>query len=408
MKLLFLTLLYPPALREEALRLSKDGLQSQADGLQQALLRGLSAQGADVQVVNSLPVGAFPRPYPRLWLPGRRLDERTLELGCVNLPLLKQRMRYRRARRALAQWYRQSDDHRNVLVYSLYLPYLRAVMAEKRRHPDLRAHLIITDLPNGLGISSGRTGLQKRLEARWGSQSLALCAGFDSFALLTRAMADVLPIGDKPYAIVEGVAPTEEPVAEPESLREPIRLALETSRPAVLYTGTLNREFQLDLLLEAFVHPTLANVELWLCGHGDMEAEIQSVCRVSENVRYFGFVPREEARLLQQHAAALINPRSPKSEFTRYSFPSKTLEYLLSGRPVLCCKLPGIPNEYDAYLNYVRDCTAAGIREAVLRLLALPQARREEIGRRGRAFVLEKKNERAQAEKLLSLLRRAT
>ena len=405
MKLLFLTLLYPRELREEAHRLSLDGLQNQADGFQQALLRGFAEQGAQVDVVNCMPVGAFPRPYPRLLLPHKRLNEHLLELGGINLPLCKQAMRFYRARRVLEIWYHQSNDHRDVLVYSLYLPYLRAVAAAKRQHPDLRAHLVVTDLPGGLGISSGRAGLVKRLEQRWGSRSLALSARFDTYTLLTHAMADVLPIGGKPFTIIEGIASTEEPAARPQNASEAVRGAIARKRPAVLYTGQLQREFQLDRLLKAFAHPDLADVELWLCGHGDMEADILTASREQGNVRYFGFVPRAEARLLQQHAAALINPRSPEGAFTQYSFPSKTLEYMLAGRPVLCCKLPGIPNDYDPYLRYVRECTADGFREAIVTLLALSPPKRDAIGQRCQAFAREHKNERTQATRLLALIR---
>ena len=38
-----------------------------------------------------------------------------------------------------------------------------------------------------------------------------------------------------------------------------------------------------------------------------------------------------------------VNPRQNNEEFTKYSFPSKTMEYLASGVPVVAYKLDGIP-----------------------------------------------------------------
>ena len=84
------------------------------------------------------------------------------------------------------------------------------------------------------------------------------------------------------------------------------------------------------------------------------------------NIRYFGFVSHERALELQAKAALLINPRSPKGVFTRYSFPSKTLEYMRSGKPVVCHRLEGIPEEYDPYLQYIEGEGAGAIVNACL------------------------------------------
>ncbi len=408
MNLFCLTLLYPSALRAEAARRSRTGLQNQADAFQQSLLRGLRKAGAEVWVANSLPVGVFPLQYKGLRIPAAQTGKQEQELGCVNLPILKQRQRTRRAEKALETWVRQSTENREILVYSLYLPYLRAVSRVKCKHPDLKATLLVTDLPNELGLSSGRKGLAQRLERRWGNESLRLCACFDRYVLLTAQMADVLPVRGKPYTVLEGIAPTEDEACEPSEASEAIRSALAEDLPAVLYTGTLNREFQLDRLLDAFADPSMRSTALWLCGKGDMEAEIASRAEAYPNIRYFGFVSRREALLLQRHAAALINPRANEGLFTRYSFPSKLMEYMLSGKPVLCCKLAGIPDEYDPYLTYIPECSARGIRSAVRALLSQPEAQRAEAGRRCREYVRTQKDERTQAQKLLSMLASAT
>ena len=65
---------------------------------------------------------------------------------------------------------------------------------------------------------------------------------------------------------------------------------------------------------------------------------------------YFGAVSPEEAARIRMRASVLVNPRTSEGRYTRYSFPSKTLEYLLGGRPVVAYLLPGIPEEYRSYL----------------------------------------------------------
>ena len=76
-----------------------------------------------------------------------------------------------------------------------------------------------------------------------------------------------------------------------------------------------------------------------------------------------------------------------------------------SGKPVLCCRLEGIPADYDPYLRYMPDGTD-GIVQAVRALMALSAEERERLGKEARNYVLQHKNPQKQCEKLLLLLRR--
>jgi len=401
MNTLFLTLLYHPDEVEAVSRLSRDGLQNQINNYQWAFIDGLRQQleaGETLSVLNALPVGVFPHRYRSPFLKTKVFDGHFRQLGGFNLPGLKQRGRAKKAEQEIEAWLAQSPDNRTLLLYTLYLPYMQAVIRVKRRHPEVRAAVIVTDLPNELGIASGRRGWLKRIEYRMGDKRLLMCAGFDGFILLTAPMAEALHVTDKPCLIMEGLI-RETPVQGGEAA---VSLP-EDSRPAVLYTGTLNRELGLDLLLEAFAE--LPEAQLWLCGRGDMEAEIKQAVQTHHNIHYFGFVPQGTALMLQQQATVLINPRTACGAFTRYSFPSKTLEYMRSGKPVLCCKLEGIPQEYDATLSYIEPQTAQGIRQSILALLEKPEAERAAMGEKARAFVLREKNARAQCSRLMAFLR---
>ena len=116
------------------------------------------------------------------------------ELGCINLPGIKQYGRARRAARKLSAWCAQAPFNRMVLLYTMYLPYLQAVERVRRRYPDLKACVIVTDLPNELGLASGRKGLLRQIEYKRGRRSMELCRKMDAFVLLTRPMADALGV----------------------------------------------------------------------------------------------------------------------------------------------------------------------------------------------------------------------
>lgn len=399
MNVLMLSLMYPEDTKNQVARDVKDKLQNQINSYQRAFVEGIRAnlkEDERLDIVNSLPVGIFPLQYRRAQIPAGWHDGHTIyELGCLNLPGIKQRGRARRAARRLAAWCAQDGANRVVLMYTMYLPYLQAVAQVRRRFPDLKACVIVTDLPNELGLASGRKGLLKRVEYARGRRSMALCRSMDAFVLLTRPMADALGVGDKPCLVIEGLIQRGADAAC-EAAGEPERLA-------VLYSGTLEPDLGVQELLEAFA--AMPEYDLWVCGQGSLAEAVAQAAKKHGNIRYFGFVPHEQALALQAKAAALINPRSPKGVFTRYSFPSKTLEYMRSGKPVVCYRLEGIPQEYDPYLRYIEGEGADAIKRAVRAALSLPREERLLLGQRARAFVLANKTPEVQCCRLTAFLR---
>ena len=103
-------------------------------------------------------------------------------------------------------------------------------------------------------------------------------------------------------------------------------------------------------------------------------------------------------------ATLLVNPRPTDEEYVKYSFPSKTMEYMASGTPVLTTVLPGMPKEYHPYVYLLEDETAEGIAKK----LKLVMAESDEVlfhkGQRAREFVLEQKNNVIQGKKILDML----
>ena len=110
---------------------------------------------------------------------------------------------------------------------------------------------------------------------------------------------------------------------------------------------------------------------------------------------------QSEVMRLQSRATALINMRDPDEEASKYCFPSKIFEYMLSGKPVLSCKLGGIPEEYFDYLIEMKSIQPEDIAQAIRGVAAKSPEARATIGQKGQQFIREQKNNIAQAKRII-------
>ena len=343
------------------------------------LIRGLAAGGADVRCVSGLPVNRAVTKKLFLHEPDERENGADYHyIKTVNLPLFRQVGIYFGSRAAVKK------DCDVVLCDCLNLANASGMLvgAKQKKKPVI---LIVTDLPE---FQHG--GFLRRLNE-------TLFRKADGFILLTEQMNEKVNPTGKPYLVLEGHSDGALPELPHEEKTE-----TKTGKQIVLYSGSLMKLYGIQNLVEGFLAADLPNAELHIYGDGDYRAELETICKSEEKIEYFGSRPNAEVVAAQQRAALLVNPRPSVPEYTKYSFPSKTMEYLASGTPTLTTRLPGIPHDYDPYLNFIDDETPAGIAEALKTVLARPQQVREEQGRQARTFVLNEKSNLVQAKKILA------
>lgn len=399
--ILFLGMLFPRDIEQEIKSKMKSGMQDAANALQWNLIDGLDANHCGtIRIVTYLPVDSYPRGYtqarirPHVFQHSERYRSEDRVVGCTNLTVVKQFANQGPFRRVLKSWARDGSGRRKVLLlYSAEPLFLSMAKYIKTIAPEVQTCCVIADLPE---FSCARTlhGLLKLYNDYQARRAETMYRYMDRFVLLTRQMADRLRIS-VPYMVMEGIAP------EAEAQEQPIPQELE-HRPYILYTGTLNYAFGIGTLLEAFSQIADPTLRLVICGFGEAQKAI--LASADSRIVYLGRVDRSQALALQRRAAVLVNPRQNNEEFTKYSFPSKTMEYLASGVPVVAYKLDGIPAEYDAYIHYVPDNTPQAMARELYRLLALPAEERRAMGQRARDFVLTEKNAKSQTKRILDFL----
>ena len=369
-----------------------------AQNFESALIRGVSThEDVELTVAAAESIAAFPGGN-RLFL-NRRKDVLTQTctaniIPAINLPLLKQWGHACGAGRLLKKWLKENRNQADkcVLVYGLYPAVAKKLLRLCRNH-NCGIVALITDVPSTMFTYTKNKNLLKRLfSGTYRKSAVSLQDKFDGYIYLTEAMKDEVAPG-KPYIVIETIADT--------GIFDHVPQVKKAEPPALMYAGALYKKYGVDLIVDAF-EEVKNDCELWLFGSGDYEQEIKQRAEQNPKIRFFGRVSREEVLEREKAATLLLNIRNAEDEYTRFSFPSKTVEYMLSATPLLTTRLRGIPEEYYDYCYSMSSREIHEIAGMIDRILA--EETGEDLGKRAERFVREEKNSSKQAGKILDFL----
>lgn len=392
---LFLSLMIPKEIEEQVRKKSKNNMQDAANALQWHIYDGLCANlSKGIDVINVVPVGSFPQYYSEPFIKKERFSENFLNVGFCNVKLIRKLLLAGSVYRALRSYYKDKSGEKTLLVYTMNSAFLQAITKLKKRVKDISVCAVVADLPDMSSLSSKKSRLNKLFDKFLSKKSYSAADCIDKYVLLTEHMADYMGI-TKPFCVMEGIS-TETEAAEPSG---------DSALKTVLYTGTLHKRFGVTDLVDAFMLTEDRSMRLVICGVGDSEEYIRIAAARDSRIDFRGQVTREEALRLQREATVLVNPRKNNEEFTKYSFPSKNLEYLSSGKPLIAYKLDGIPDEYDGYIYYVKDDSPEGLANALKEVCSMPYEKRRLFGEEARRFVLREKNCVVQTNKILEFIK---
>lgn len=283
-----------------------------------------------------------------------------------------------------------------LIVFNTHLPQTTAFMRLKKRYPNVILCNAVGDLHGKYGISGGRN-IRGRLIDQLGLWQDRLARRFDAYVLLSKYMADVLEIQDKPYVIVEGFA-------SPPSETGGEETSGESEERIIFYAGSVLKEYGLEHLLRAFSMIEGSEYRLVIAGEGNAAGLVSAYAKRDSRIQYLGVITPREVAARQGKATVLVSPRLPQYEYVKVSFPSKTMECLASGKPYVAHCLPCDPPEYAEYIQYVNGESDKDLRDKLVEICELPQTARDEIGRRGREFILREKNPQKQCEKIVAMI----
>lgn len=405
MKLLFISSVYPHNYIEYFKYNANNLLQNASEVFQWAIIDGLEDNNFDFSIINLPSIPSFPFRYKKLFTP---LDEVVynnrilgIMLSYCDLIVYKTFSMKIRLYKYLREWIKNNctnGEQLIILTYTPYPPYIKALKKIKKVYPNCIVTSIVTDLVDDMFNFSENRKFFKRIQAIIEiKETKRLYRHIDKFVLLTKKMVEKIPEAVGKNIIIEGIY-------SKSKCNEYNLNCKKDSKKVVFYSGSLDEFSGVKNLVDAFVLTKNQEFQLKICGSGALKEYIREKALLDDRISYLGQIKRSDVIKLQYESTVLINPRLPVYNITKYSFPSKTMEYLASGTPMIGYKLEGIPNEYYPYMFTVEKLSIEELAYKISEVLQFPQEVLDAKGLAARNFILENKTAKIQVKRIIDFI----
>lgn len=398
-KSLFIGILHREKELEWLNRNSKSGIQIAANNFQWNFIDGIERNNnGQVDVFSTLSMGSYPLASKKFLVFSKKHKRNQSSIikyiGYINFYFIKGFVRFVLLTIEIIKWIRK-NSHGNIFIYSLYSPYLFSVFLIRllNKKNDIKICLIVPDLYGKYSIQPSLyslKGLQHRVDSFFKSK---LSKKLDLYVLLTKQMAKPLGLNESKYVIVEGLI-------DKTKINYLNQTNCSNSKRIILYTGSLLKVFGIEMLLESFTRINNINFELWICGPVNESNRVLEFTKKDKRIKYLGFLQGEELNKARIKCHLLINPRPNIGEYVKYSFPSKTIEYMASGKPVLMYKLDGLPEDYYNYIYFIDEFNQESIASAIVNVLSKSENELIDFGKKAADFIFINKNSQEQIRKI--------
>jgi len=356
----------------------------------------LSDDTVIVETLSSVPVPANHKKW--LWkIPKEKFNNINYRyIPFINIPFLKDIIIIFYSFFRIVIWRFSNIKNGNKIIVCDVLKLgitVSAIMACKLT--GIKVLAIVTDLP-GLMVVNTLNAQPLKLKV-YNEITSKILSNFDGYILLTEQMNEIVNPRRKPYMIMEGLVNIDLKLSD-NSLenKQSVRI--------LIYAGGLFEKYGIKKLIDSFMLIEGKDLRLHIYGSGEMVKNMAVYMNLDSRIVYKGNVPNQIVVDDLQTATLLINPRPSNEELSKYSFPSKNMEYMASGTPLVTTLLPGMPEAYFPYVYLFNDESVNGMRRTLEFLLSKTKEELHEFGNKSKEFVLNHKNNEIQGHRLLKFL----
>ncbi|MDR2410317.1 MAG: glycosyltransferase [Bacteroidales bacterium] len=396
MKTIFIGCLYPREKEDEIRKQSKVGLNNSSNNLQWHLIKGLESFYDGVSIVTFPLVETYPLRNRKLiyndYEFAHKPDSKDISLGFINLPLINKYSIYIKCKKYLKKLLQQDTDV-TIFVYHINSSVLNA-LAHFKKNKKIKICLIVTDLPQ---FTSESKNIVYRFLKRIDSVAInkRINNNVDAFVLVNDKMKEYINTDNKPHVRIEGIFHSD---------FIPNKQQYSGGTKNILYTGNLGKRYGIKNLLDSFALIDNPNYQLWIRGNGAEKTRVLQAMKSDARIKYFEEMTRENLLQLLTKATVLINPTPPTNVFSQYNFPSKVMDYLASGTPVITTNLLCFPEEYFDYMFVAESEEPESLKKVIVKVCEMSDIERSKIGLKAKKFIFEEKNPIRQCEKIFEML----
>lgn len=401
MDILCLMGLFPKEYEKTIIEDSIGGIQNAANKFQWGIVKGLGTiDEIEYKIINSLYIGSYPKRYNKIKIPSFIFTDtygvENKNVGFINVAFYKILSKYLGIKKEIDNWANNGNrNNKAIIAYAMTSPFVEILNYIKKKYPEITCCLVVPDLPEYMNVSAGEKifyRIAKNLQIKHFKKKLKL---IDCYVLLTKHMVEWFDWKIK-YTVIEGISSKIE--------KNSIDFYNTKKEKKILYAGMIEEKYGVVELVESFIQIKNKDWILELYGNGTALKKIEEISKYDSRVHVMGIVPNSKVLQEQRKAEILINPRCDQYEFTKYSFPSKIIEYMESGTPMIGYKLSGMPEEYEGYFYEISSCKN-GIKNSLEEVMKLSSNERMKKGKEALNFVIEEKNATKQCEKIIKLLK---
>ena len=258
------------------------------------------------------------------------------------------------------------DFHSNDFIIITDTLRLSLLKAAKKISETYNSKIVgmLTDNPSNLSSSI----------KSYAARVKRLVRSLDGYLSLTDGLAQVFN-GYKPSYVFEGL------VDSPDVFKK------DPVYDYYFFAGSLYERYGVKTLVDAF-HESNIKSKLVIAGSGPLSKYIENLSYDDYRILFLSQLPRDKVLGYERNALLNINPRPLDPKLDKESVPSKLIEYLSNGQPVLSTKYEKLYGPFKDDVFWIEDSSKEGIKKALedFASIDINEAKRKAYSAKMKAF----------------------